>query len=173
MRVLRFRILVPPYTHSHSDTQEHIPAHEVHPQRLWQCTAWCTWLPLSCLHHSRHCLTRRNIATVIHFWYKKHNTAQIGKKIHNHLQCKHVLKVHLTLSYPMTSYDAVKLSFIMSLLAMSLGLRFCMSRKGGIGGGGWVYPKGANSIAVSGLACRKDLVGTWLALGGPLLPFLA
>ena len=23
-----------------------------------------------------------------------------------------------------------------------------------------MYPKGANSIAVSGLACRKDLVGT-------------
>ena len=49
---------------------------------------------------------------------------------------------------------------MMSLLAMSLGLRFCMSRKGGTGGGGWVYPKGANSMATSGLIFRSDLVGT-------------
>ena len=35
-----------------------------------------------------------------------------------------------------------------------------MSRKGGTGGGGWVHPKGANNMAVSGLACRKALVGT-------------
>ena len=51
-------------------------------------------------------------------------------------------------------------SFIMSLLAMSLGLKFCMNRKGRTGGGGWVHPKGANSMAMSGLACRKALVGT-------------
>ena len=51
-------------------------------------------------------------------------------------------------------------SFIMSLPAMSLGLRFCMSRKGGTGGGGWMHPKGANSMAVSGLVSRNDLVGT-------------
>jgi len=35
-----------------------------------------------------------------------------------------------------------------------------MSRKGGTGGGGWVHPKGANSMAMSELACRKALVGT-------------
>ena len=52
----------------------------------------------------------------------------------------------------------------MSLLAMSLGLRFCVSRKGGTGGGWWVHPKGANSMAVSGLACRKALVGTGRAI---------
>ena len=51
-------------------------------------------------------------------------------------------------------------SFMMSLPAMSLGLRFCMSRNGGTGGGGWVHPKGANSMAASGLAFRSDLVGT-------------
>ena len=39
---------------------------------------------------------------------------------------------------------------MMSLPAMSLGLRFCVSRKGGTGGGGWVHPKGANSMAASG-----------------------
>jgi len=41
-----------------------------------------------------------------------------------------------------------------------LGLRFCVSRKGGTGGGGWVHPKGANSMAVSGLIFGSDLVGT-------------
>ena len=52
----------------------------------------------------------------------------------------------------------------MSLLAMSLGLRFCVSRKGRTGGGGWVHPKGANSMAASGLILRSDLVGTGRAI---------
>ena len=52
----------------------------------------------------------------------------------------------------------------MSLPAMSLGFRFCVSRKGGIGGGGWVHPKGANSMAASGLVLRSDLVGTGRAI---------
>ena len=39
-----------------------------------------------------------------------------------------------------------------------------MSRKGGTGGGGWVHPKGANSMAVSGLILRSDLVGTGRAI---------
>lgn len=34
---------------------------------------------------------------------------------------------------------------------MFLGYRFCVSREGGTCGGGWVYLKGANSVAVSGL----------------------
>ena len=39
-------------------------------------------------------------------------------------------------------------SFMMSLPAMSLGLGCCVSGKGGTtGGGGWVQPKGANSMA--------------------------
>jgi len=50
-------------------------------------------------------------------------------------------------------------SFMMSLPAMSLGLRFCVSRKGRTGGGGWVHPKGANSMAMSGLGCEGHLVG--------------
>jgi len=53
---------------------------------------------------------------------------------------------------------------MMSLPAMSLGLRFHVSRKSGTGGGGWVYPKGANSIATSGLISRNDLVGTGWAI---------
>jgi len=53
---------------------------------------------------------------------------------------------------------------MMSLPAMSLGLRFCVSRKGWTGGGGWVHPKGANSMVVSGLIFRRDLVGTGRAV---------
>jgi len=49
---------------------------------------------------------------------------------------------------------------MMSLPAMSLVVRFCVSRKGGTGGGGWVHPKGANSMAPSGLVLRSDLVVT-------------
>ena len=47
---------------------------------------------------------------------------------------------------------------------MSLGDRFCKSRKGGTGGGGWVHPEGANSMAVSGFRGRKVLVGTERAI---------
>ena len=39
-----------------------------------------------------------------------------------------------------------------------------MSRKGGIGGGVWVHPKGANSMAASGLVFRSDLVLTGRAI---------
>jgi len=55
-------------------------------------------------------------------------------------------------------------SFMMSFPAMSFGDRFCFSRKGGIGGGGWVHPKGANSMVMSGLVSRSDLVGTGRAI---------
>jgi len=41
---------------------------------------------------------------------------------------------------------------------MTFGDRFCLSRKGGIGGGGWVHPKGADSMAVSGLRFENALV---------------
>jgi len=48
----------------------------------------------------------------------------------------------------------------MSLPAMTFGDRFCFSRKGvPKGGGGWVHPKGADSMAVSGLCFRNTLVG--------------
>jgi len=55
----------------------------------------------------------------------------------------------------------------MSLPAMSLGLRFCMSRKSGTGVGRWVHPKGANSMAASGLVFRSNLVGTGRAISIP------
>ena len=59
---------------------------------------------------------------------------------------------------PIADISVMRLSFTMSLLV--LGLRFCVSRKGGTGGGGWVNPKGVNSMATSGLVFRSDLVGT-------------
>ena len=42
-----------------------------------------------------------------------------------------------------------------------------LTRKGGTGGGGWVHPKGANSMAMSGLICRMALVGTGRAISVP------
>jgi len=39
-----------------------------------------------------------------------------------------------------------------------------VSRKGRTGGEGWVHPKGANSMAMSGLIFRSDLVGTGRAI---------
>ena len=50
-------------------------------------------------------------------------------------------------------------SFMKSHPAMSLGDRLRASRKGGAGGGEWVHPKGANSMAVSGLSFEQPLVG--------------
>ena len=49
---------------------------------------------------------------------------------------------------------------MMSVPAMSFGDRFCFGRKDRIGGGGWVHPQGANSMAVSGPVSKNDLVGT-------------
>ena len=53
---------------------------------------------------------------------------------------------------------------MMSLLAMPFGDRFCFSTKGAIGGGGWAYLKGANSMAASGLISGSDLLGTGRAI---------
>ena len=39
-------------------------------------------------------------------------------------------------------------------LAMSLGNCFCVSRKGGTGGGGLVHPESENSMAMCGLAVK-------------------
>ena len=54
--------------------------------------------------------------------------------------------------------------FMKSLPAMYLGLRFCVSRNGGTGGGEGVHPKGANSMVASGLIFRSNLVGTRRAI---------
>jgi len=53
---------------------------------------------------------------------------------------------------------------MMSLPTMSFGDRFCFSRKGGIGGGGWVHPKGANTMATPRLISRSNFVGAGRAI---------
>jgi len=42
--------------------------------------------------------------------------------------------------------------------------RFGMSRKGRTGRGGWVHPKGTNSMAVSGFSFGNTLVGAGWAI---------
>ena len=61
-------------------------------------------------------------------------------------------------------HTSCNFQLVMSLLAMSLGLRFCASRKGRTEGGGQVSTLGPGSMAASGLCCRKPLVGTVWAI---------
>ena len=72
-------------------------------------------------------------------------------------------QVRVVLLNPLPANDALwcheTFSFMMSHPAMSLGDRLCASRKGWAGGGGWVHPKGANSMAESGLSFEQPLVG--------------
>jgi len=48
----------------------------------------------------------------------------------------------------------------MSLLVMSLGHKFCASRKGGIGEGGEISTMGPGNMVACGISCRISLVGT-------------
>ena len=59
----------------------------------------------------------------------------------------------LTANVCITRHEASTLCFIYSI-AMSLGNWFCMSRKGGTGGGGLVHPESENSMAMYGLAMK-------------------
>ena len=45
--------------------------------------------------------------------------------------------------------------------------RFCVSRKGGTGGGGWGHPQGAVRMAAVRLGCKSNMVGTGLANSRP------
>ena len=54
----------------------------------------------------------------------------------------------------------MKIHLVMSLPAMTFGDRFCFSRKGGIGGGGWMYLNSADSMTISGFSFRNALVGS-------------
>jgi len=62
----------------------------------------------------------------------------------------------LTLSWMYPDISGMKLSSCD--VTFYNDLRRCFSRKGGIGGGGWVHPKGADSTAVSGLRFENALV---------------
>jgi len=49
---------------------------------------------------------------------------------------------------------------------MVFGDRFCMSRKGGTGGSGWVHLNSANSMAASQLGCfERQNRGIWYIYG--------
>ena len=62
----------------------------------------------------------------------------------------------------MTSYDAVRLlASLWHIRQCPLEIGSAQTERVGQGEvGGWVHPKGANSMTVSGLGCRKALVGT-------------
>ena len=60
-------------------------------------------------------------------------------------------------------YPAWNFHLVTSLPAMTFGDRFCFSRKGRMGGGGWVHPKAAWPSLGSALEMP------WLTLTGPLL----
>ncbi len=53
----------------------------------------------------------------------------------------------------------VRFHIMMSLGEFSPGDRFCVSRKGGTWGGGWVHPQGANGVSQAWISCRKPLLG--------------
>jgi len=59
----------------------------------------------------------------------------------------------------------MKFHLVTSLPAMIFGDRFCFSRKGGIGGGGWVHRR----VQTAWLSLGSALENPWLALSGPLL----
>ena len=42
----------------------------------------------------------------------------------------------------------------------ALARRFCVSRKGGTGGGGWGHPQDAVHMAAARLGCKRTVVGT-------------
>jgi len=58
----------------------------------------------------------------------------------------------------------------MSFPAMSLGLRFCASREGGTGGGGWVSALGWD---ITWLLLDLAVEGAGLAMGGLFLSTFA
>ena len=49
----------------------------------------------------------------------------------------------------------------------TLPCRFCFSRKGGTGRGGWGHPQGAVHMAVVRFDCKSNMVGTGLANSRP------
>ena len=49
---------------------------------------------------------------------------------------------------------------MLSVDTICFEVRFCASKKGGIGGGGWVSVRGAVHMAAALAGCRKALVST-------------
>ena len=79
--------------------------------------------------------------------------------------CMHDRQHNLNLPGGSWIYPAWNFHLVTSLPAMTSGDMFCFSRKGGIGGGGWVHTKDADSMVVSGSTLKTP----WLALSGSML----
>ena len=62
-----------------------------------------------------------------------------------------------------TSYCALRRKDSLCVLAR----RFCVSRKGGTGRGGWGHPQGAVHMAAARLGCKRTVVGTGWANSWP------
>ena len=58
-------------------------------------------------------------------------------------------------NYPFKPYSTL---LVISYCALCGG--FCISRKGGTGGGGWGHPQGALHMAAARLGCQSAMVGT-------------
>ena len=67
-------------------------------------------------------------------------------------------------TFPNVAVCRQNFHLVMSLGAMFFGDRFCVSRKDETGGGGWVHPKGADSIAIFGLSFGNTLAGNGWAV---------
>ena len=61
-------------------------------------------------------------------------------------------------------YSSCNFGRTLSVGAICFGDRFCTSKKGRIGGGGWVSARGAVHMAAALAGCRKTLVDTGLAI---------
>jgi len=86
----------------------------------------------------------------------------IGKKKSSGLNLpKDVGDYHLNRLYAIDAYNYASYNFqlVMSLPAMSLGLRFCANRKGGTGGGGRFQPSSQVTWLLLGLALGQHWVG--------------
>jgi len=70
---------------------------------------------------------------------------------------------HETFSFKCYSMIVCVKQFVISLPAISLGDWFFVSRKGGTGGGGLVYPKGENNMTVSGFGYENPSLGPFLS----------
>ena len=61
-------------------------------------------------------------------------------------------------------YSSCNFGRMLSVGTIRFEDRFCASKKGGIGEGGWVSARGAMHMAAALAGCRKALVGTGLSI---------
>ena len=69
-----------------------------------------------------------------------------------------IIKCFVFSHFTLKSYSAL---LVTSYCALR---RFCTSRKGGKGGGGWGHPQGVVHMAAARLGCKRAMVGTEWAM---------